>query len=187
MEKLGRRFGRGPRGRLGRRRGRLRGDPQLHHPGRLGAPLMARIALFGDIHGNAVALEAVRKAVSAAKPDAILIAGDLVLNGPDPAAAIDGVRELEADGALVVQGNTDVAVADFDYAAAFPWFTEGVPESFRAAAEWAHEALGAGPGRLAPAPAGRAAAAGRRRARPRLPRLAGLADGRASTRSSTRT
>ncbi|MGZ8502218.1 MAG: metallophosphoesterase family protein, partial [Candidatus Limnocylindrales bacterium] len=72
---------------------------------------MARIALFGDIHGNALALAAVRKAVRASKPDAVLIAGDLVLNGPEPAEAVDAVRELEADGALVVQGNTDVAVA----------------------------------------------------------------------------
>lgn len=103
---------------------------------------MARIALFGDIHGNALALAAVRKAVRASKPDAVLIAGDLVLNGPEPAEAVDAVRELEADGALVIQGNTDVAVADFDYTAAFPWLTEGVPESFRSAAEWAHEALG---------------------------------------------
>ncbi len=103
---------------------------------------MTRIALFGDVHGNAMALEAVRAAVKAAKPDALMIAGDLVLNGPEPAGTIDAIRELEAEGALVVQGNTDVAVADFDYAAAFPSFTEGVPDSMRAAAEWAHEAIG---------------------------------------------
>ncbi|MEA2536612.1 MAG: hypothetical protein QOF11_846 [Chloroflexota bacterium] len=103
---------------------------------------MARLALFGDIHGNALALAAVRKAVKASKPDAVLIAGDLVLNGPEPAEVVDAVRELEADGALVIQGNTDVAVADFDYSAAFPWLTEGVPESIRSAAAWAHEALG---------------------------------------------
>ena len=103
---------------------------------------MARLALFGDVHGNALALAAVRKAVRASKPDAVLIAGDLVLNGPDPVATVDAVRELEADGALVVQGNTDVAVADFDYSAAFPWLSEGVPESVRAAAEWAHDELG---------------------------------------------
>jgi predicted phosphodiesterase len=72
----------------------------------------------------------------------VLVAGDLVLNGPEPAAAVDGVRELEADGAIVVQGNTDVAVADFDYSAAFPWLTDGVPDTFRAAAEWAHDELG---------------------------------------------
>jgi predicted phosphodiesterase len=64
------------------------------------------------------------------------------MNGPQAAAAIDGVRELEAEGAIVVQGNTDVAVADFDYSAAFPWLTDGVPEAFRAAAEWAHDELG---------------------------------------------
>jgi putative phosphoesterase len=103
---------------------------------------MARLALFGDIHGNALALAAVRKAVRASKPDAVLIAGDLVLNGPEPAATVDALRELETDGALVIQGNTDVAVADFDYSAAFPWLTEGVPESFRSAAEWANDELG---------------------------------------------
>jgi predicted phosphodiesterase len=103
---------------------------------------MTRLAVLSDVHGNAVALDAVRKAIKAAKPDTVLVAGDLALNGPDPAAAVDGIRELEAAGALVVQGNTDIAVADFDYAAAFPWLTEGVPETFRAAAEWAHDALG---------------------------------------------
>jgi putative phosphoesterase len=101
----------------------------------------ARVAVLSDIHGNAVALEAVRKAIKKEKPDAILVAGDLVMNGPDPVAAIDAVRELEAAGALVVQGNTDIAAADFDYAAAFPWFPEGPPPSFVAAAEWAHDAL----------------------------------------------
>jgi putative phosphoesterase len=103
---------------------------------------MPRIAVLSDIHGNAVALDAVRKAVKAAGPDAIMVAGDLAMNGPDPAAAIDGLRELQADGALIVQGNTDVAVADFDYAAAFPWMTDGVPEQIQTAAEWAHEAIG---------------------------------------------
>ena len=103
---------------------------------------MTRVAVLSDVHGNAVALDAVRKAIKAAKPDTILVAGDLALNGPDPAAAVDGIRELEAAGALVVQGNTDIAVADFDYAAAFPWLTDGVPDTFRAAAEWAHDALG---------------------------------------------
>ena len=36
----------------------------------------------------------------AARPDAILVAGDLAMNGPSPAATVDGLRELEADGAL---------------------------------------------------------------------------------------
>src|SRR3954471_10767280 len=103
---------------------------------------MARLAVFSDVHGNAVALDAVRAAVKASRPDAILVAGDLVMNGPHPGAAVDGLRELQADGALIIQGNTDVAVADFDYAAAFPWMTDGVPDAIVAAAEWAHDALG---------------------------------------------
>jgi putative phosphoesterase len=103
---------------------------------------MARIAVLSDVHGNAIALEAVRKAVKASRPDAILVAGDHAINGPDPAGAVDGLRELQAAGALIVQGNTDIAVADFDYAAAFPWMTDGVPEQIQSAAEWAHDALG---------------------------------------------
>lgn len=89
-----------------------------------------------------VALEAVRKALKKEKPDVILIAGDLVMNGPEPGATVDAIREMERDGAIVVQGNTDVAVADADYAAAFPWLLEGgIPDAMRAAAEWAHDAL----------------------------------------------
>jgi len=103
---------------------------------------MTRIAVLSDVHGNATALEAVRKDLRAARPDAVLVAGDLVMNGPHPADAVDALRELETEGALIVQGNTDVAVADFDYAAAFPQFSDGVPDTMRAAAEWAHDALG---------------------------------------------
>jgi predicted phosphodiesterase len=104
--------------------------------------MSARLAVLSDVHGNAAALEAVRAAVKAAKPDAIVVCGDLVMNGPQPAEAVDGLREMQVAGAFVTSGNTDIAVADFDYAAAFPWLTDGVPEAFRVAAEWAHEQLG---------------------------------------------
>jgi putative phosphoesterase len=104
--------------------------------------LSTRIAVLSDVHGNVGALEAVRKALKKEKPDVVLIAGDLVMNGPEPGATVDAVREMERDGAIVVQGNTDVAVADADYAAAFPWMLEsGVPDAMIAAAEWAHDAL----------------------------------------------
>ncbi len=103
---------------------------------------MARIAVLSDVHGNLVALEAVRAAIRKERPDAVMVCGDLVLNGPDPAGVVDAVRELEAEGALVVAGNTDIAVADFDYAAAFPSLMDGVPKSIRSAAEWAHDQLG---------------------------------------------
>jgi putative phosphoesterase len=104
--------------------------------------MTAKVAVLSDVHGNATALEAVRKEIRREKPDAVIVAGDLVMNGPEPAAAVDAIRELEAEGAIVVQGNTDVAVADFDYSAAFPWLTDGVPDTFLAAAEWAHDELG---------------------------------------------
>jgi putative phosphoesterase len=104
--------------------------------------MTARVAVLSDVHGNAAALEAVRKALKKEKPDAVIVAGDLVMNGPEPAAAVDALREMEESGATIVQGNTDVAVADFDYAAAFPWFTDGVPDAHRAAAEWAHDEIG---------------------------------------------
>lgn len=103
---------------------------------------MTRFAVLSDVHGNATALEAVRSAIHAAAPDFVAVAGDLVLNGPDPAAAVDLLQEMEAAGAVIVSGNTDIAVADFDYAAAFPWMADGVPETFQAATEWANDALG---------------------------------------------
>jgi predicted phosphodiesterase len=99
-----------------------------------------RVAVLGDIHGNIAALEAALAQVKRAKPDLIAVTGDLVLNGPRPAEAVERVRAIEVDGALVVQGNTDIAVADFDYSAAFPWLDE-VPATHRAASEWAHEQL----------------------------------------------
>jgi predicted phosphodiesterase len=105
---------------------------------------MTRFIVLSDVHGNVVALEAVRKALRAEKPDFVAVAGahDLVLGGPDPAATIDLLQQMESEGAAIVAGNTDIAVADFDYAAAFPGMSDGVPEAVQVAAEWAHDALG---------------------------------------------
>jgi putative phosphoesterase len=99
-----------------------------------------RLALISDIHGNVAALEAALADVEKQSPDRIVILGDLVLNGPRPTESIDRVRELEAAGALVIAGNADIAVADGDYTAAFPWLEE-VPAGHRAAAEWARDEL----------------------------------------------
>jgi predicted phosphodiesterase len=103
---------------------------------------MTRLIVLSDVHGNAIALDAVRTAIAKEKPDLVAVAGDHVLNGPDPSGAVDILREMEAAGAAIVSGNTDIAVADFDYAAAFPWMSDGVPDIFRAATEWAHDELG---------------------------------------------
>ena len=103
---------------------------------------MTRIAVLSDVHGNVVALEAVLKELKREKPDYVLVAGDLVLNGPEPNGSIDALRGLESDGGIIVSGNTDIAVGDFDYTAAFPQYADGVPETITAAAEWAHDELG---------------------------------------------
>jgi predicted phosphodiesterase len=102
---------------------------------------MTRLAVLSDVHGNLIALEATLAAIRDASPDAILVAGDLVLNGPDPGGAVDALRALDAEGALIVSGNTDIAVADFDYGAAFPQYADGVPDAVQLAAEWAHDEL----------------------------------------------
>ncbi len=99
-----------------------------------------RIALVSDIHGNVAALEAALAEIERAKPDRIMVLGDLVLNGPRPVESVDAVMALEAAGAMVIAGNTDIAVADGDYTAAFPWLDE-VPAGHRAASEWARERL----------------------------------------------
>ena len=103
---------------------------------------MTRIAVLSDIHGNRIALEAVLAEIRRDKPDAVLVAGDLVLNGPDPNGTIDALRVLETEGALIVSGNTDLAVGDFDYGSAFPNLQDGVPETITVATEWAHDELG---------------------------------------------
>jgi putative phosphoesterase len=102
--------------------------------------MATRIAVLGDIHGNVAAFDAALAAIEKAKPDRIAITGDLVMNGPRPSEVLARVRTLEAAGAYVVQGNTDIAVADFDFSAAFPWLEE-VPAAQRAVAEWTHDQL----------------------------------------------
>ncbi len=102
--------------------------------------MATRLAVLSDIHGNISALEAALADIKRHRPDHIAVTGDLVMQGPRPGEVVDRLRKLESDGALIIQGNTDIAVADFDYAAAFPWM-EDVPAASRAAVEWAHEQL----------------------------------------------
>jgi len=99
-----------------------------------------RIAVLGDVHGNVGALEAALAEIKKQRPDRIAVTGDHVFNGPRPAETVERLRKLERDGGSIVAGNTDIAVTDFDFTAAFPWM-EQAPSSYRAAAEWAHDQL----------------------------------------------
>jgi predicted phosphodiesterase len=72
---------------------------------------MLRVVLFSDIHGNVVALEAVLADIGReAAPDALFVAGDLVVQGPRPAETLSLLRSI--DGARFVKGNTDQYLID---------------------------------------------------------------------------
>ena len=90
-----------------------------------------RHAVFGDIHGNIHALEAVLEAVKKEAVDSILCIGDLVGYGANPKECIQSVRE---HASCVVAGNHDFAVADKLDASCFN------PDALRAT-NWTREQL----------------------------------------------
>lgn len=69
-----------------------------------------KIAVISDIHGYSLALDRVLADI-AQEPDVnqLIIAGDLVEGGPDPAGVFDRIRRLDA---VVLKGNTDRDIAD---------------------------------------------------------------------------
>ena len=67
-----------------------------------------KIAVFGDVHGNRFALEAVARDIEAHQPDAWVNLGDQLFGGADPAGAWHLQQQLKAQhGVLEVRGNTD--------------------------------------------------------------------------------
>lgn len=62
------------------------------------------VAVLSDIHGNAAALAATLADLAAQPHEAVVIAGDLVLNGPRPAESLARVRERNVP---TIVGNTD--------------------------------------------------------------------------------
>ncbi|MPY68167.1 metallophosphoesterase family protein [Deinococcus sp. SDU3-2] len=67
-----------------------------------------RIAVFGDVHGNRFALEAVAQDIERHAPDAWVNLGDQVFGGADPAGAWQLQQQLKSGyGVLEVRGNTD--------------------------------------------------------------------------------
>lgn len=66
-----------------------------------------RIALLSDIHANREAFEACLAA--AGDVDRIVLLGDIVGYGADPAWCTDKAREIEAAGGIVIKGNHDAA------------------------------------------------------------------------------
>jgi Icc-related predicted phosphoesterase len=64
-----------------------------------------RVALFSDIHGNRIALDAVVGDARRFGVDAFCAVGDLAAIGPEPVLVLEALAELE--NIAVVRGNTD--------------------------------------------------------------------------------
>ncbi len=63
-----------------------------------------KLAFISDIHGNAIALDAVLKDIEHKEIDKIYVLGDLCYRGPEPKRSLDLVRSLDTD---VIKGNAD--------------------------------------------------------------------------------
>jgi predicted phosphodiesterase len=64
-----------------------------------------RLAAISDMHGNAVAFEAVINDLRRQRPDAIVCLGDVVMRGPQPKECVDMLRALNP--LVTVRGNFD--------------------------------------------------------------------------------
>lgn len=103
-----------------------------------------RVALFADIHGNLLALEAVLADIEATRADRLVCLGDVADSGPDPVRTLERLR---ATGCPVVTGNADVALLQRrDYEATVAAFRRGgvAPEDARCFVDlevWAQQQL----------------------------------------------
>jgi predicted phosphodiesterase len=93
-----------------------------------------RTALVSDVHGNALALEAVLADLDREPVDQVVALGDMAQGGPQPAEVVDRVAAL---GWPVVLGNADAFLLDADAGA------EEATESQLEARAWSVERLGA--------------------------------------------
>ncbi|MFC5464954.1 metallophosphoesterase family protein [Lederbergia graminis] len=63
-----------------------------------------RLAFISDIHGNAVALDAVLKDIETRNVDKVFVLGDICYRGPEPKRALQLVQSLNCE---VIKGNAD--------------------------------------------------------------------------------
>jgi len=68
--------------------------------------------VIADIHGNVAALNAVLEDLQSQPYDSLVVAGDLVKNGPRPIESLDTIQNL---GAPTIYGNADLFVFDEQY------------------------------------------------------------------------
>jgi putative phosphoesterase len=65
---------------------------------------MKKMAFISDIHGNAVALDAVLADIQQKEVDKIYVLGDICYRGPEPKRSLELVQALHTD---VIKGNAD--------------------------------------------------------------------------------
>lgn len=91
-----------------------------------------RVALLADLHGNFEALNACMRHARAQGVDRFAFLGDLVGYGADPCAVLERVAREAEQGAVVVGGNHDAAVAGPD---------DGMNDDARRAMDWTRRQL----------------------------------------------
>jgi putative phosphoesterase len=91
-----------------------------------------KIALFSDVHGNAVAFDALLADLERHPVDRLVCLGDVIQGGPQPVQCLERLRSLDCP---VVMGNADwyVLIGDPD--------VEPETESQRAVREWTFDQL----------------------------------------------
>ncbi len=72
-----------------------------------------KIAVIADPHANLIALQAAVADIDAWRPDAVLVAGDIVNRGPRPKECLDLILDkVRTNGWLLVRGNHEDYVID---------------------------------------------------------------------------
>jgi len=85
-----------------------------------------RLAILADIHANLPALEAVLADIQQYDVDGIIVAGDLIGGGPQPAEVVRLLRSLDS---LMIRGNNE------DYFLAYE--AGDAPDNWRVSYQWA--------------------------------------------------
>jgi len=93
------------------------------------------IGILSDIHANREAFDSSLEAIERAGVQRIVLLGDLVGYGPDPAYVVEAARSLAQAGAACILGNHDEAAATGN--------TSGMSENARDAIRWTIDQLSA--------------------------------------------
>ncbi len=73
-----------------------------------------KIAVISDIHGNMEAVDAVMEDIKKTECDKLFVLGDYAMAGPEPQKTIQYFIEKENENTIMIQGNTDLMIADYN-------------------------------------------------------------------------